>query len=120
VIVGTMATVGVCISTLVIGALFCWASHLIRIPVSFMWALVFGALISPTDPVAVLSTLKDIGMPKRLQMDISGESLFNDGVGVALFSILLVAATRGSGSFGLTEFATVLLWEAVGGAVLGL
>ena len=119
-IVGVMATFGVFISTLVIGIGF-WVTALwLGVPVAFAWALVFGALISPTDPVAVLTTLKGVKLPETLEMDISGESLFNDGVGVVLFTILLAVASSGGSHFGLAKFAQLFLVEALGGALLGL
>jgi len=119
-IVGTMATVGVFISTILTGAGFWAAARLFDIPMPFAWALVFGALISPTDPIAVLSTLKTIKIPETLEMDISGEALFNDGVGVVLFTLLLSAATTASGDFGWLQFGESFLVEAGGGGLLGL
>ncbi|TPW26223.1 cation:proton antiporter [Pararhizobium mangrovi] len=120
--VGLMATLGVLLSTLISGAGFYYLCRLAGIPLAFNWALVFGALISPTDPVAVLATLKTMeGVPKRLEIDMAGESLFNDGVGVVVFTILLAAAAGSSGSAGIDyavafrEFAT----EALGGAAFG-
>lgn len=120
VIVGTMASLGLFISTLAVGTMFWLAARAIGAPISFLWSLVFGALISPTDPVAVLSTLKEVNVPHRLQMDMSGESLFNDGVGVALFTVLLAAASAGEGSFGFGKLAAVIFREAAGGGALGL
>ncbi|WP_052629036.1 cation:proton antiporter, partial [Rhodopseudomonas palustris] len=119
-IVGTMATLGVFISTALVGTGFWLAAKLFGIAMPFAWALVFGALISPTDPIAVLSTLKTISIPESLEMDISGEALFNDGVGVVLFTILLAAATTAGGEFGPIEFARLFAVEAGGGALLGL
>lgn len=119
-IVATMATVGVFISTVLIAAGFWYAARLFDVPMPFAWALVFGALISPTDPIAVLSTLKTISIPETLEMDISGESLFNDGVGVVLFTLLLTAATTASGEFELVHFGELFVVEAGGGALLGL
>jgi CPA1 family monovalent cation:H+ antiporter len=120
-VIGIMATIGVFISTIVVGCLFWLASQWLNFPVPFAWALVFGALISPTDPVAVLSTLKEIKVKPSVATDIAGESLFNDGVGVVLFTILLAAAARGGDSaFGVGEFVKLFFLEAGGGALLGL
>ncbi|MEN3794198.1 sodium:proton antiporter [Fulvimarina sp. MAC3] len=120
--VGLMATLGVLLSTLISGTGFYYLCQYAGIQLAFSWALVFGALISPTDPVAVLATLKTMkGVPKRLEIDMAGESLFNDGVGVVVFTILLAAATGSSGAQGIDyavafgDFAT----EALGGAAFG-
>src|SRR3569833_4665161 len=115
-----MASLGLFISTLAVGTTFWLAAQAIGAPISFLWSLVFGALISPTDPVAVLSTLKEVNVPHRLQMDMSGESLFNDGVGVVLFVVLLAAASAGEGLFGFGKLAAVIFREAAGGGALGL
>ena len=117
--VGTMATVGVAISTLIIGTLLWLVAPLLGLTVPFAWALVFGVLISPTDPVAVLAILKTVTVPASLEIDMSGESLFNDGVAVVLFSVLLAAAT-GMGETGVLPVAEMLLIETVGGALIGL
>lgn len=121
-IVGAMATLGVVISTVLVGLLFWGAGQIFSQPVPFAWALVFGALISPTDPVAVLAVLKQARVAKTLEMDMAGESLFNDGVGVVLFTILLAAAMSGAGQSGIdfTEIAQLFFVEAIGGAALGL
>ena len=119
--VGLMATLGVVISTAICGTGFYYLAAAVGLPIDFIWALVFGALISPTDPVAVLATLKTIsGVPKRLEIDMAGESLFNDGVGVVVFTILVGLAAGTSGehltfSLAIEHFVV----EAFGGAVFG-
>ena len=120
--VGVMATLGVVISTIVIAIAFWAAARLLAFPMPFAWALVFGALISPTDPIAVLGVLKQSRVAKTLEMDMAGESLFNDGVGVVLFTILLAAATAVGGKGGIDFIALARLFfvEALGGATLGL
>jgi CPA1 family monovalent cation:H+ antiporter len=119
-VIAILATVGVFISMLIVATGLWAAGLLLGLPISFAWALVFGALIAPTDPVAVLSTLKAANVPQTLETDMSGESLFNDGVGVVLFAITLQAALGSNGDFGLVHAAELLLVEAGGGAVLGL
>lgn len=120
-VVGCMATFGVVLSTMIVAGAAWWFSRLLDMPLSFAWALVFGALISPTDPVAVLSTLRDVDMPETLEVDMSGESLFNDGVGVVLFSILLAAAlgSQDGSEIEVGHVAGRFLVEALGGAAVG-
>ncbi len=119
--VGSMATVGVLVSTAIVGTGFWLLCDLFGVAMPFAWALLFGALISPTDPVAVLSTLKAVRVPQTLEIDMTGESLFNDGVGVVVFAVVLAIAT-GAGGEGLDAIHIVELffYEALGGAVLGL
>ncbi|MCJ8517939.1 CPA1 family monovalent cation:H+ antiporter [Pseudorhizobium tarimense] len=120
-VVGTMATVGVGISTLIVAVSVWYFGALLGTPISFVWALVFGALISPTDPVAVLATLKSVKVPVSLEADMSGESLFNDGVGVVLFTVMLTLAVgEGHSAAGFSGAANLLALEALGGAALGL
>lgn len=116
--VAGLATFGVAISTGVIATGFWGLAQLFGLPVDFSWALVFGSLVAPTDPVAVMSTLKQVKVPKSLETDMAGESLFNDGIAVVLFVILLETAV--GESFGAFEIGELLLVEAGGGAVLGL
>lgn len=87
--------VGTAISTAAVGAGIWEAARLIGHPITFAWALEFGALISPTDPVAVLSVLKNVNVPADLEVEMQGELLFNDGVGVVLFTVLLGFASGG-------------------------
>lgn len=126
--IGLMATVGVVISTFVVGGAIWALAKGLGFNLPFIWALVFGALISPTDPVAVLSIMKSVRVPRLLQAKISGESLLNDGVGVVVFSILVVIATGGAGhhgvgageTIGAAQIATLFAQEALGGAALGM
>jgi CPA1 family monovalent cation:H+ antiporter len=114
-----MATVGVLVSTAVVAAGFKLAASLLGLELPFLWCLVFGALISPTDPVAVLGILKSAKVPPTLEAKVAGESLFNDGVGVVVFSILLAAAL-GAEPFSLARAGELFAVEALGGALLGL
>ncbi|WP_181378055.1 cation:proton antiporter [Teichococcus aestuarii] len=119
--VGVMATVGVLLSTAIVGLGFWGLASLAGIGLPLPWAFVFGALISPTDPVAVLSTLKAVQVPRSLELDMTGESLFNDGIGVVVFTIALtVAVGSGHGVAGFSGVAELFLVEAIGGALLGL
>jgi CPA1 family monovalent cation:H+ antiporter len=117
--IAILATVGVAISTLLVGTLTWIVSGWIGLSLQFIECLLFGALISPTDPIAVLALLRRIGVPKTVEIQIAGESLFNDGVGVVMFTGLLGIAT-GQHQYEVGYLATLLLREAVGGAVFGL
>ncbi len=112
-----MATLGVALSTVIVGFGFSWLTG-----APLLIALVFGALITPTDPVAVLGVLREANLPKSLETKIAGESLFNDGVGYVVFLVLVGLAfpTGDHHGSGLASAATLFLQEAVGGAVLGL
>jgi monovalent cation:H+ antiporter, CPA1 family len=118
-VITMLATAGVVISTFIVGGLTWIVFFLLKIPSSFIYCLLFGALISPTDPVAVIGILKTAGVPKRLETKIAGESLFNDGIGVVVFMILLELSLR-SGTVTAGRVALLFLEEAVGGALLGL
>ena len=119
VVIAVLATVGVVLATFATGWLFWIAAWLLGFDLPFIYALLFGALISPTDPIAVLGILKQAGAPRNLAIKITGESLFNDGIGVVVFLTLLNIALSGSPPE-TGEVATFLLEEAVGGAALGL
>lgn len=113
------STVGVLLSTFLVGTGFQFLTAVLGIPVPVTWCYVFGALISPTDPVAVMSVMKRAAMPDTLQATVAGESLFNDGIGVVVFTILLAIAL-GTEPFSLSVAAGHFFQEAGGGAMLGL
>lgn len=117
-VVAVLATVGVIISTFVVG-LFAWvALGMLGVKVPLIYCLIFGALISPTDPIAVLGILKKVNAPKSLEIKIAGESLFNDGVGVALFIALLEIARLGE--MGPSDITLLFAKEGLGGILFGL
>ncbi len=114
------ASLGVLLSTFLIGSLFYFVAGWVGLTIGYTYCLVFGALISPTDPIAVLALLKKAGAPKDMEIKIVGESLFNDGVGIVVFISLLTIATMTGGegvepSHIFREFAQ----EAFGGVALG-
>jgi CPA1 family monovalent cation:H+ antiporter len=113
------ATLGVLVSTFLVGIFMFYTLQLLGLQVNFINCLLFGALISPTDPIAVMSILKQAGAQKKLETKIVGESLFNDGVGVVVFLTILKIAEGGSGvTFGhVVEMFAV---EVIGGIALGL
>ncbi len=118
-VVASLATIGVLLSTLIIALLIWSVALLLDLPLAFIHCLLFGALISPTDPVAVISTLKTLGVPKSLETKIAGESLFNDGVGVVLFLVIFNIAYS-SEPMQAIEVAELFFTETVGGALFGL
>lgn len=113
----TLAIGSTLIACVVTGFLLHYALGWLGVTLGLAYALVFGALISPTDPIAALAILKAAGLPKRLEAIINGESLFNDGVGVVLFTVFLAYAT-GSGEEGSP--LVLFLREVLGGVGLGL
>ncbi len=115
-----LATLGVLISTFVIGTAAWGILKVIGIPVPYIYTLLFGALISPTDPIAVLGILKQAGVPKQLEIKIVGESLFNDGIGVVVFATLLGIARIGQGNIEAGDIGLLFVKEVGGGIVLGL
>ena len=118
--VATLALIGTVISTSIVGSAFWavaqWSGH----PISLAWSLVFGALISPTDPVAVLATLKNVKVPLSLEIEMQGEALFNDGVGIVLFTVLLGFAAGISGEASSAGGIARLLLQEAGGLLLGV
>jgi len=117
-IIGVLATFGVVASTFIIGSLAWWVLNALGIEISYLYCLLFGALISPTDPIAVLGILKIARVPKTLETKISGESLFNDGVGVVVFLVILGLATGGQEAT-VQGIGLLLLQEVLGGILFG-
>ena len=118
-VIGLMATVGILISTLIIAAGTWLLADLLGHSIPFIWALVFGALISPTDPVAVLGLFRTVRVPPSLKVTLAGESLFNDGVGVVVFTVIVSVAVQG-GEPSLLYIGELFAVEILGGVVLGL
>jgi CPA1 family monovalent cation:H+ antiporter len=116
--VWTLATLGVLASTFLVGGGVWLAARLLGVDLPMSWALVFGALISPTDPVAVLSTVKAEGLSGRLKAILQGEALFNDGVGIVVFLALAALASSGKADAGGAMLEVVV--KSGGGLVLGL
>ena len=117
--IGLFATAGVVVSTFVVGGLVYGVSAALGLDLPWLHCLLFGALISPTDPISVLAIMKKVGAPRGLVAKISGESLFNDGVGVVVFLAVLrvVDPTRSAGA---GDVAWTLAVEVVGGVAFGL
>jgi CPA1 family monovalent cation:H+ antiporter len=118
-IIFSLATAGTIFSTCLVGGLVWLAFRLIDLELPLIYCLLFGALISPTDPVAVLGILKELKVPKSIETQMAGEALFNDGVGVVLFIVLMrIAAGDPDTSFG--QSALLFAKEAFGGILIGL
>ncbi|MBT8318354.1 MAG: sodium:proton antiporter [Lutibacter sp.] len=112
------ATFSTLISTLLVGVFSYYLLKVVNLEIDFIYCLLFGALISPTDPIAVLGILKQVGAPKKLETKIVGESLFNDGIGVVVFLTIYQIAKEGNTvTFG--HVAEMFLVEVVGGIALG-
>ena len=117
--IAILATIGVVISSVIISLVSFYIFNLFGIDVPYVYCLVFGVLISPTDPIAVMGILKKAKAPKSIEVTITGESLFNDGVAVVLFIAVLGVAT-GQAEATLSSISWLFLQEAVGGAVFGV
>ena len=117
--IGSLATVGTLLSTFLVGTLTWWVLGWFGIELSYVYCLLFGALISPTDPIAVLGILKTVGAPKSLEAKITGESLFNDGVGIVIFLVILEVAT-GTQEVSASHIGLLFVQEAIGGVLFGL
>ena len=117
-IIAILASAGVVLSTFIVGTASYYAFRLVGLELPYIYCLLFGALISPTDPIAVVGIMKLARAPKTLETKMTGESLFNDGVGIVIFLGLLDVAL--SGEVSLPAIATLFVGEALGGAVIGL
>ncbi|MDH3688833.1 MAG: cation:proton antiporter, partial [Gammaproteobacteria bacterium] len=118
-VVASLATIGVVMSAAIVGSVMWLAFSAVGLEISFIYCLLFGALISPTDPIAVLAILKRVGIAKSLETKIAGESLFNDGVGVVVFLVLFGLA-QSPDTISWTAASLLFAQEALGGVVLGL
>ena len=114
-----LATVGTLMSTFIVGSLIYYIFPMIGFPIDFIYCLLFGALISPTDPIAVLSLVKKFNLSKNLEIKIAGESLFNDGVGVVVFLTILGIARKGMDEFDPAEVGLLFGQEVIGGLLMG-
>ncbi|WP_191858794.1 cation:proton antiporter [Hanstruepera ponticola] len=114
------ATLGVLASTFLVGYGMYFVLPLFGLEIKLIYCLLFGALISPTDPIAVLGILKNVGAPKQLEAKIVGESLFNDGVGVVIFLTIFKVAQIGHGEIEVSEIFELFAVEVIGGITLGL
>ena len=120
-VVAILASVGVIASTFMIGFASFEIFALLGLDIPLIYCLLFGSLISPTDPIAVMGILKTVGAPKSLETKIAGESLFNDGVAIVVFLVLLNIAGAGDGHIDVsaTSIAMLFAQEALGGALFG-
>lgn len=114
------STLGVLVSTFLVGTGIFYLLMVFKMDVDYVYCLLFGALISPTDPIAVLGILKKAGVPKKLETKIVGESLFNDGVGVVVFLTIFQFASSGSENVTALEVLELFGVEVIGGIILGL
>jgi CPA1 family monovalent cation:H+ antiporter len=117
--IGALATFGVAASILIVGFGLFGLAKLLGLSLPLIWALVFGALISPTDPIAVLATVRHVRLSKTLTVVLQGEALFNDGVGIVAFTALVALAVGGQ-DLGPLSVVTDIVVEALGGLLLGM
>lgn len=115
-----LALFGVVFSTVFVAVAFFYVSQWLGLEIPILYCLIFGALISPTDPIAVLGILKKANVPENIETTLVGESLFNDGVGVVIFIALTGMLSSGSMDFDFPHFGILFLQEAGGGIIFGL
>lgn len=115
-----LSTIGIVISTTLVGCTVFCIFQVFAMPIPFIYCLLFGALISPTDPIAVLAILKEAKIPSSLELKISGESLFNDGVAVVVFVTLLDVARSGISAVDFFDVGKLFVQEAIGGLLFGV
>jgi monovalent cation:H+ antiporter, CPA1 family len=115
----SLATIGICISTFMIGTILFYVFHFFSIEIGYIYCLLFASLISPTDPIAVLAILKKAKLPKSLELKIAGESLFNDGVAVVIFLTILKVAETGIENLSVGDISLLFIREAGGGLIFG-
>lgn len=114
-----LATIGTFISTFLVSVMAYYLFAAFGMQVPYIYCLLFGGLISPTDPIAVMGILKLAGIPKSLELKIAGESLFNDGVAVVVFLTIFEVAANGAGNFSIGNTVLLFLREAGGGVLFG-
>ncbi len=115
-----LSTFGVLLSSIIFGGLFYLVSQLLTIDIPFIYCLLFGAIISPTDPIAVAAIMKKSKIPPRLETIISGESMFNDAVGLILFVTILGVATQAQTDLSAKAILILFTHEVIGGVIVGL
>lgn len=118
--IGVLATISTFVSTLLVGALSYYLLRMLGIEMQFIYCLLFGALISPTDPIAVLGLFKQLDAPKKLDTMVAGESLFNDGVGIVIFLTLYQVAFTSNVEVTVGSVTLLFLQQAVGGIIYGV
>ncbi len=116
----TFSTISVLLSTGLVGGLLYFFCLLVHQPIAFVYCLLFGALISPTDPIAVLSILRQAGIPQSLEIKITGGSLFNDGVGIVVFLCIYQVAAAGFSQLSPSHVLLLFVQQAGGGLLLGV
>jgi len=117
--IASLATLGVLASTLIVGGGLWAMASVLGLPLSLPWAFVFGSLISPTDPIAVLAAVRQGSLSKTIEAVLQGEALFNDGIGIVVFTAALAIASGGGELHPLQAIGQVAI-EALGGLTLGL